>query len=647
MTVTNSGTATLNFTSVTISPGTDFALGTNGCSAAMAPGSPPCTIQIIFTPSGSGARPAETLSLLDNASITPQTISITGIGGAALVATISVSPTALTFGSQGPNTTSLAQTFTVTNAGTANLTLGSMTASSSFKATSTCPASLTPNQSCTVSVVFAPTTSTPGTISGSLSIASNDSNHSPTILGLSGTVASVSITLSPTAQNVLTGGTIPFVATVLNGGSSGVTWTVSGTGCAGHACGSISSTGIYTAPSLLPSPSPQVDTVTATAAADTTKSASGQVTISLANPVSVTVTPPSATVALGGTTQFTAQVQNVSNQTVTWSVNGVTGGNSTVGTISSSGLYTAPLSLPNPAVLTITATAVADPTKSTSALETLISPVTVSLSPTSTPTVDLQAGQTKQFTASVLNTTNTSVTWTVRGTGCSGQPCGQISSSGLYTAPSSPSGPVTDTVLATSVADPTRSASQNVLDYLLPQISFAQGSSLTQTITAGQTVTFYLTIKGGTGDPNAVLTIQCDARYLPAGTTCSTATLTPYGTSIIFPITITTTAPPAMAYSPQGHHRAIELGLLFPFVGLVFLSKRRNSSAASIGPFLVLPIAVLIMTGCIGCGTSGSFNPTAPKTFTTTPVGSFTIPLNGALPGAAQQFIANLTLIVQ
>src|SRR2546430_16794247 len=61
-------------------------------------------------------------------------------------------------------------------------------------------------------------------------------------------------------------------------------------------------------------------------------------------PVIVTIAPMSATVAARGTQQFTATVQNTSNTAVTWQVNGVTGGNATVGTISSSGLYTAPAS---------------------------------------------------------------------------------------------------------------------------------------------------------------------------------------------------------------------------------------------------------------------------------------------------------------
>src|SRR5438105_619695 len=87
--------------------------------------------------------------------------------------------------------------------------------------------------------------------------------------------------------------------------------------------------------------------------------------------VSVTASPTSATVAPGGTQQFTAMVQNTSNTAVTWQVNGMTGGNATVGTISSSGLYTAPGVVPNPATVTVTAVSQADATKSASAQVTI------------------------------------------------------------------------------------------------------------------------------------------------------------------------------------------------------------------------------------------------------------------------------------
>ena len=73
------------------------------------------------------------------------------------------------------------------------------------------------------------------------------------------------------------------------------------------------------------------------------------------NNPSVTVSPATANVQEGSQQQFTAQVSNTNDNAVTWQVNGVTGGNTSVGTISSSGLYTAPSVIPNPASVTITA----------------------------------------------------------------------------------------------------------------------------------------------------------------------------------------------------------------------------------------------------------------------------------------------------
>ena len=83
--------------------------------------------------------------------------------------------------------------------------------------------------------------------------------------------------------------------------------------------------------------------------------------------VAITVSPGSASVQAGATQQFTATVTGTSNTSVTWSVNSVPGGNSTVGTISATGLYTGPSTVPSSNTVTVTATSVADTTKSASA----------------------------------------------------------------------------------------------------------------------------------------------------------------------------------------------------------------------------------------------------------------------------------------
>jgi len=94
-------------------------------------------------------------------------------------------------------------------------------------------------------------------------------------------------------------------------------------------------------------------------------------TVTAQQAVAVAVSPTSASVPVSGTQQFTATVTGSSNTAVTWSVNGSNGGNGTVGTVSSSGLYTAPVSVPNPATVTVTATSQADSTKSDSASVTI------------------------------------------------------------------------------------------------------------------------------------------------------------------------------------------------------------------------------------------------------------------------------------
>ena len=86
--------------------------------------------------------------------------------------------------------------------------------------------------------------------------------------------------------------------------------------------------------------------------------------------VQVSVSPTAATVALGQSQQFTATVTGTTNTGVTWSV--VEGASR--GTVSASGLYTAPASLPSPATATVRATSVADPTKSASATVTITDP---------------------------------------------------------------------------------------------------------------------------------------------------------------------------------------------------------------------------------------------------------------------------------
>jgi serine protease len=179
----------------------------------------------------------------------------------------------------------------------------------------------------------------------------------------------VTVGVSPTTASVQSGnGTQTFTATVTNASNTTVTWSVNGVTGGNATVGMISSNGVYTAPAAVPTPA--TVTVTATSMADTTKSGSSQVTITA--PITVAVTPATASVAVGMTQTFTAAVTGSSNAAVNWSINGVAGGNSTVGTISASGVYTAPAMVPTPAAITVTAVSKQDSTKSGSAQTTVV-----------------------------------------------------------------------------------------------------------------------------------------------------------------------------------------------------------------------------------------------------------------------------------
>ncbi|MCX6595796.1 MAG: DUF1800 family protein [Acidobacteria bacterium] len=225
-------------------------------------------------------------------------------------------------------------------------------------------------------------------------------------------------------------------------------------------------------------PSPATVTVQATSLASATATGSASVTLSSGPPVSVTITPTSSAVSLGGTRQFAATVANSTNMAVNWTVNGLSGGNSTVGTISATGLYAAPAALPTPSTVTVRATSVASTSAFADATVTLSAgpPVTVSVSPA---TVTISTGNTQAFTATVTNAPNSAVTWSVNGIAGGNATVGTIGSSGIYTAPAARPTPSVVTITATSVASAGAQAAASVTiqapaPVALPNLSHAR-----------------------------------------------------------------------------------------------------------------------------------------------------------------------------
>jgi hypothetical protein len=219
--------------------------------------------------------------------------------------------------------------------------------------------------------------------------------------------------------------------------------------------------------------------------------------------ISVSVSPTGVNVVVGKTLQFTATVADTSNQTVTWSVVG----GSAAGTISSTGLYTAPAAVPTPAQVTIMAVSQKDPTKSATAAVTVTATttppnITVVVSPGAPSVLSFN---TQQFTATVTGSTNTAVTWEVNGTVGGSRTLGFISAAGLFVAPgnvpTTPNGQTGDTtttltVTAVSQADNTASGSATVTIVPGNQSTEAapielgtSGSNANDSNTSGKTIT--------------------------------------------------------------------------------------------------------------------------------------------------------------
>ncbi|HEY1242645.1 MAG TPA: choice-of-anchor D domain-containing protein [Bryobacteraceae bacterium] len=177
VTVTNTGSGALNFSKDTVSG--DFALaGLGSCGPSLAPGAN-CTISIHFTPTAAGTRTGN-LTIADNAPNSPQTVSLSGIGGPSQPA-VSLSPASLTFSAQALGTTSSAQFVTVTNTGSAPLTFTQDTVSGDFALAGlgSCGPSLAPGANCTISIHFTPTAV--GKRAGTLTIADNAPNNPQTV----------------------------------------------------------------------------------------------------------------------------------------------------------------------------------------------------------------------------------------------------------------------------------------------------------------------------------------------------------------------------------------------------------------------------------------------------------------------------------
>ena len=257
---------------------------------------------------------------------------------------------------------------------------------------------------------------------------------------------------------------------------------------------------------------------------------------------------------LGNQIIFTATVTNATDTSVSWNVNNIAGGNSSVGTISPAGVYTAPGDLPSPATVQISATSHADNTKSGSASITITSDITLSLTP-NPASVELGARQSFQVTITSSGHPDTTVRWSLSGAACPNA-CGTVDSSGTFTAPGILPTPANLTLTAQSVADQSKqiAAAVTITSNFTLQISapssVSAGASATiiATLTPqpssnpSTTLTWSLSGAGCSGSSCGILSATT-TQSTGGSTTANSATYTAPGT-VPSPNTVTVTVTP-------------------------------------------------------------------------------------------------------
>jgi hypothetical protein len=241
--------------------------------------------------------------------------------------------------------------------------------------------------------------------------------------------AVVTIISPPVAPTVQAGQTQAFQASVTGVSDTTVSWQVDAIPGGNPNVGTITAgsndTAVYTAPVVIPA----TPTVTVTAVSNAQPSADGSMPVHLIPFQKTTVSisadectnPNAIPVNIGATAMFTAQVTG-SNQNVTWQVNQITGGNSSVGTITQGGLYTAPANVPNPPTVVVAAVSVANPDvigKESITITSSPQPiVTVACTPDETcgsNSTSVPVNQMVNFTATVagLGNSDVGITWNV------------------------------------------------------------------------------------------------------------------------------------------------------------------------------------------------------------------------------------------
>ncbi len=336
VTIDNNQTGTLTISSIQISA--PYAQ-TNNCGSSLAPNAT-CTVSVTFSPTAVKYY-SLSLTITDSATNSPQAISLTGNG---VTSTVSYAPPAggLYFYNQIVSTPSTPQPVTLTNKGSGALTFSSITSSADFPFTTNCGngqggGTLAAGASCTVQVSFDPQAI--AAYKTNLTIAEN-AVGSPILVPLEGTGIAgspgASVAVTPSAPCSLPSVTTQFGAVVTGESNSAVNWDVDNVPGGNSTVGTITAAGLYTAP-------PYTGSHIIKAISQASASILGETAISVTDTPTFEIYPFVSSIPVGGQQTFQAQICLVPDDgPVSFTVDNIAGGNGTVGTVSNTGVYTAP-----------------------------------------------------------------------------------------------------------------------------------------------------------------------------------------------------------------------------------------------------------------------------------------------------------------
>jgi uncharacterized protein (DUF1800 family) len=262
------------------------------------------------------------------------------------------------------------------------------------------------------------------------------------------------IAVSPSTATVRGGDSQPFLAKISSGTLPAVSWAVNGVTGGSTATGTIAPSGLYTAPEFPPAPNGV--TITATETADATKTASSAVTLNNPIPQITAVNPSSIAVgtfslALTGAhfaSGATVQFGNTALTTTRVSSTQLTA----TGTATTAQVGNIAITVQNPSPGTVSSAVLNAQIVKSSGITVAISPATATI----------HAGTVQPFTTTVTGTSNQAATLTISGHGGGDAVVGFLTSLNTYQSPALPPNPNTVTIVATSVADPTKQATATV-----------------------------------------------------------------------------------------------------------------------------------------------------------------------------------------